>query len=256
MSFLKKDGSSIISGDERTVERNSFRFWHGGGGDDGGDELVLLSWGDDSAGVFVVGDESVLLSWGDESVGEFVFGDELVLLSWGDESVGVFVVGDKLALLSWGDESVLTPKFLHIVAKLLGIISKRARWPFARFPLGCRRVVTFGGLRRTNPDADYKVLVRNAAVHKFGEFVVDYEVIELFPINDVVDAFFPCQTTLEQDVPQLIHRDSEEIGKAMIKRCLAWFKIGNFGRATSSIWSDLYLVPPCLLLVMLTKKRC
>jgi hypothetical protein len=130
MSSLKKDGSSIISGDERTVERNSFRFWYGGGGDDGGDELVLLSWGDELVGVFVVGDESVLSSWGDESVigvfvvgdksvllswgdelvGEFVFGDELVLLSWGDESVGVFVVGDKLVMLSWGDESVLTPK--------------------------------------------------------------------------------------------------------------------------------------------------
>jgi hypothetical protein len=51
-------------------------------------------------------------------------------------------------------------------------------------------VVTFGGLRRINPDANYKVLVRNAALHKFGEFIVDYEVIELFPINDVVDAFF------------------------------------------------------------------
>ena len=74
-------------------------------------------------------------------------------------------------------------------------------------------MVTFGGLRRINPDADYKVFVRNAALHKF-----DYELIELSPINDVVDAFFPCQTTLEQDVPQLIHRDSEEIGKAMIKR--------------------------------------
>ena len=146
MSFLKNDGLSIISGDERTVERNSFRFWHGGGGEDGGDESGLLSWGDESAdafvvgnesaqlswgdelvGVFVVGDETALLSRGDESAGEFVFGDELVLSSWGDESVGVFVIGDKLALLSWGDESALTPKHSFMSWRNCSASSRRGR---------------------------------------------------------------------------------------------------------------------------------
>jgi hypothetical protein len=53
----------------------------------------------------------VLLSWGDELViGKFVFDDELVLSSWGDESAGVFVVGNKLVLSSWGDELALRAK--------------------------------------------------------------------------------------------------------------------------------------------------
>jgi hypothetical protein len=71
-------------------------------------------------------------------------------------------------------------------------------------------VVTFGALCGTNADADHKVLVRFATLKNVGESIVSHDLFNLFPVDDVVRASFPCQITLKDNLPQLNHRESQE----------------------------------------------
>ena len=102
-------------------------------------------------------------------------------------------------------------EFLHIITELLGNFSKRARQPFVRLPLTCWVVIiASAGSRRIKPDLEYHKSVLGVGSKNFGKSAHCNKNFYLLLNNNFLLTPFLCQITIEQDVPELAHRNSEE----------------------------------------------
>jgi hypothetical protein len=139
---------------------------------------------------------------------------------------------------------------MQVVAEFLGDVTNRTWRLFVALRLSRRGDGEVG----TESHAKHKLFIFSINSKNIGKFVVCYEQLYLLSNQNTSLSFYSCQIQVEQDLPEAIHGDSEEFGKAVLARRLVWGEKGNIGGGTSHLGIYFYLVPPRLLLCVSMEK--